>query len=90
VSYQIEFSKPALKQLEKLSVDTQERIKAKIQELADNPRPHEVVKLKNLENNYRIKVGVYRVIYEIIGNILLITVFKDSFDRVGYPNLELI
>ncbi len=90
MSYQIEFSKPALKQLEKLSLDTQERIKAKIQELADNLRPHGVVKLKNLENNYRIKVGVYRVIYEIIGNILLITVLKDSFDRVGYPNLELI
>jgi mRNA interferase RelE/StbE len=55
VSYQIEFSKPALKQLEKLSPDTQERIKAKIQELADNPRPNGVVKLKNLENNYESK-----------------------------------
>ncbi|KYC43317.1 addiction module toxin RelE [Scytonema hofmannii PCC 7110] len=84
MSYQIEFSKPALKQLEKLSLDTQERIKAKIQELADNPRPHGVVKLKNLENNYRIKVGVYRVIYEIIDNILLITVLKVGHRREVY------
>lgn len=84
MSYTIEFSRVASKQLNKLSIDTQERIKSQIQELADNPRPSGVVKLENSENEYRIRVGQYRVLYEIIDNILLITVLKVGHRKEVY------
>ncbi|MDZ8226185.1 MULTISPECIES: type II toxin-antitoxin system RelE family toxin [unclassified Nostoc] len=44
--------------------------------LAIEPRTKRVTKLKDEENTYRIRVGEYRVIYEIYDNILLISVVK--------------
>jgi mRNA interferase RelE/StbE len=48
-----------------LPSDIKERIAEKIQNLADEPRPDGVVKLKGSDNEYRIRVGDYRVRYEI-------------------------
>ncbi|PMB17448.1 type II toxin-antitoxin system RelE family toxin, partial [Fischerella thermalis] len=73
MSYKVEISKRALKQLNKLSSEFQERIQAKIDDLASEPRPNGVKKLKNRENGYRIRVGDYRILYDIYDDILLIT-----------------
>jgi mRNA interferase RelE/StbE len=74
VSYKVEISKGASKQLKKLSSELQERIQLKIDDLATEPRPNEVKKLKNREYGYRIRVGDYRILYDIIDDILLLTV----------------
>lgn len=50
MTYQVEFTNKAFKQLEKLSKDIQQRIKTKIYELAENPRPSGVIKLENRRN----------------------------------------
>jgi hypothetical protein len=50
-------------------------IKVAIAELAQNPRPHNHIKLTNFEA-YRIRVGNYRVIPEINDNVLLVTVVE--------------
>jgi mRNA interferase RelE/StbE len=50
-------------------VDFLERAKA----LADNPRPHEYRKLKG-RPGFRIRVGDYRIIYNVIDNILIVFV----------------
>lgn len=76
MSYQVEISKGALKQLKKLSPELQERIQAKIDYLAIEPRPDGVKKLKARDNSYRIRVGDYRVVYEIIDDVLLIIVVE--------------
>jgi mRNA interferase RelE/StbE len=75
VIYQIEISKGALKQLKKLSPELQERIQLKIDDLAIEPRPDGVKKLKN-RDGYRIRVGNYRVIYNILDDILLIIIVE--------------
>lgn len=82
-NYQIEFTKSASKQLKKLPKEQQIRIQAKIDELADNPRPDGVVKLTNSEN-YRIRVGSYRIVYDILDDILLISVVKVSHRKDVY------
>ena len=51
-------------------------IVSSISELAENPRPYGCKKLTGTENNYRIRVGVYRIIYTIQDNILTVTVIK--------------
>lgn len=82
-NYQIEFTTSASKQLKKLPKEQQSRIQAKIDELADNPRPDGVIKLTNSEN-YRIRVGNYRIVYDIFEDILLISVVKVSHRKDVY------
>lgn len=65
MSYVIIVSKATQKQIDDLPQEIQERIDEKIQLLTDDPRPNGTVKLKSSENEYRIRVGDYRVRYEI-------------------------
>lgn len=74
--YKIQFTKGATKELNKLPIDIKNRIDLKILNLTVDPRPNGVKKLKGIENTYRIRVGEYRVIYEIYDDVLLVTVVK--------------
>lgn len=76
MSYQIEFSRSAKKQFKKLSLDIQKRVVVKINELAIEPRPNRAKKLQGNDSLYRIRVGDYRIVYEIKDNILLVTVIR--------------
>ncbi len=76
MSYKVEILKGALKQLKKLSPELQERIQVKIDDLAIEPRTNGVKKLKGKENAYRIRVGEYRVIYDIFDDILVVNVIE--------------
>ncbi|MBI3271169.1 MAG: type II toxin-antitoxin system RelE/ParE family toxin [Planctomycetes bacterium] len=69
--------KPAAKRdLASLPPDTRARIRPKIDALADDPRPPGVKKLVGAENRWRIRVGDYRVIYEIHDKALLVLVVR--------------
>ncbi|MEG4210537.1 type II toxin-antitoxin system RelE/ParE family toxin [Microcoleus sp. S13_B4] len=65
MTYTIIIPKAVQKQLDALPDDVYERIAVKVQQLAENPRPDGVVKLKGSENEYRIRIGDYRLRYEI-------------------------
>ncbi|MGF1676617.1 MAG: type II toxin-antitoxin system RelE/ParE family toxin [Richelia sp. RM2_1_2] len=86
MSYDIQFSKSASKQIKKLSSEVQERIQTKIDNLAIEPRPDGVKKLKGRENAYRIRVGDYRIIYDIFDEVLLITVVEVGHRSNIYQN----
>jgi len=60
----------------KLSQQLQDRIQTQIDDLAIEPRPNGVKKLKGEENSYRIRVGDYRVIYDIFDDFLLVSVVE--------------
>jgi mRNA interferase RelE/StbE len=53
------------KDLRRLSSKVHDRVLAAVQKLADNPRPVGCRKLSGAANDWRIRVGDYRVIYEI-------------------------
>jgi mRNA interferase RelE/StbE len=53
-------------------------------QLAENPRPFGCVKLVNSENTYRIRVGVYRVIYTIEDAVLTVEVVKVDHRSSAY------
>ena len=57
------------KDLGRLSVGVHDRVIAAIQRLAKNPRPTGCRKLAGTDNDWRIRVGDYRVIYEIADDI---------------------
>ncbi|BAY96112.1 plasmid stabilization system [Tolypothrix tenuis PCC 7101] len=86
MTYQVEFTRKASKQLAKLPENVQQRIKIKVEEIAENPRPSGVVKLENSNNRYRIRVGDYRVLYEIIDDLLIVTVVKIGHRREVYQD----
>ncbi|MGB3639858.1 MAG: type II toxin-antitoxin system RelE/ParE family toxin [Rivularia sp. (in: cyanobacteria)] len=51
-------------------------METKIKYLAIEPRPNVVKKNQGEENSYRIRVGDYRVVYNIFDDILLVTVIS--------------
>lgn len=81
--YYIEFSPVARKTFLKLPFQLQQRILQKINILTTNPRPPDCKKLQNSEN-YRIRIGEWRIIYRIEDNILLITLLKIGHRREIY------
>lgn len=65
MSYTVIVPNPVQKQLDSLPDDIRNRIVGKIVPLAENPRPQGAIKLKGYDNEYRIRIGDYRVRYEI-------------------------
>ena len=63
--YCVFLERAAEKDLGRLSARLHERVIAAIQELSRNPRPPGCPKLAGTDNDWRIRVGDYRVIYEI-------------------------
>lgn len=75
-SYQIEIKPSASKELEKLPRQMVIRVVAAIRELADNPYPSGVKKLSGFDRTFRIRVGDYRVLYDIYENRLVIEIIR--------------
>jgi len=86
VAYRVELTPSARHDLAALPRDVQRRVDAKIRALAHNPRPPGVKKLKGEENAWRIRVGDYRVIYEIHEKILLVLVVKIRHRNGAYDD----
>lgn len=76
MSYRIDFSRKAARQFKDLPAQIQKRLKPKIDALAQNPRPRGVKKLEIEDELYRIRVGDYRVIYQIQDQALIVLVVK--------------
>ena len=65
MSYQVIIPKSVQKQLDGLPDSIFDRVVKRIIVLKENPRPHGCVKLKGYENEYRLRIGDYRVRYEV-------------------------
>ena len=69
--YQLEFKPKAVKDLQAIPRKTQQRILDKIERLQDNLQG-DVKKLTNFTPEYRLRVGDYRVLFEIEQQALVI------------------
>ena len=83
MSYDILILKRAQKALAKLPQQDYRRVIDAINNLASNPRPSGCKKLKD-RPSWRIRVGVYRIIYEISDKKLTITVVNVGHRREIY------
>lgn len=84
--YAIEFRPSARRDLKDLPREILQRISRKIDSLADNPRPPGVEKLSGSEDSYRVRVGDYRILYEIRDKVLLVVVVRIRHRREAYRN----
>ncbi|MBC7915615.1 MAG: type II toxin-antitoxin system RelE/ParE family toxin [Pyrinomonadaceae bacterium] len=71
--YTVRIADSVVKKLSKLPTDVENKIVISIESLIHNPRPHGCKKLK-ARDGYRVRVGDYRIIYQIIDNILTVLV----------------
>ena len=83
MSYTVEILRSAQKQLAAIDRQDQPRIISAIRTLANEPRPPGCKKLTG-RPAWRIRVGVYRVIYEIHDNRLLVLVVAIGHRREVY------
>lgn len=83
MAYSLNFSKRAAKDLEKINEPFYSNIKSSIIDLTINPRPNGCKKLKG-RDGYRIRVGDYRIIYNIFDNVLIVDVIAIGHRREIY------
>ena len=78
--YRIEISPAADRDLEKLKGRIRrqdfERLRVAVSGLAEEPRPQGVRKIKGVERAYRIRMGNYRVFYEVYDNDNLVLILQ--------------
>ena len=86
--YRIQILPRAERELAALPQDAQQRIDARIQSLADNPRPPGVEKLAGEEGFYRVRAGGYRVVYSVQDDVLLVLVVRIGHRGEVYRKLR--
>jgi mRNA interferase RelE/StbE len=82
--YTVRYARAAEKDLERLPAPLVQRIHVAINGLADNPHPAGHKKLKGLESTYRLRVGDYRVLYEIHEEIVLVLIIRIRHRKDAY------
>ena len=82
-SYRLTFKKSVTKDFRSISKNDVARILKRIEALADDPRPGGSEKLSGQER-FRVRQGMYRIIYEIRDEELVIIVVKVGHRRDVY------
>ena len=83
MKFQVILPKSVQKQLDRLAGDTARRVLDRLRELENHPRPTGVKKLKG-RPAWRVRVGDYRIIYEIHDRELQIIVITVGHRREVY------
>ena len=82
--YSIELTPRAEKDLAALPTKIQRQVGARIDALADDPRPDGVKKLKVKGNEYRIRSGDFRILYQIFDAKILVVVIRIADRKDAY------
>jgi mRNA interferase RelE/StbE len=80
--YEVRLARSAVRSLEDLQRRDQQRIRAAIDLLTENPRPPSCVALQGEVGVYRVRVGDYRIVYEVLDQVLVVQVVQVV--RVGH------
>ena len=83
-SYKIEWKHSAKKEFKKLDKQIVLRILQAVENLADNPYSSGSKKLIGSDSIYRIRVGDYRIVYNIKSSVLIIEIIKVGHRREIY------
>lgn len=86
MTYRVELTRAAARQVKRLPPEVRERILARLETLAEDPRPHGVRKISGTEDGYRVRVGAYRILYRVEDDRLLVLVVRVAHRREVYRN----
>jgi mRNA interferase RelE/StbE len=88
VSYEIEWTAPALRELRKLDKPLARRVVTAVTKLGVDPRPLGVRALTGQPHGtMRLRIGDYRVVYVVQDDLVLVTVVRIAHRREVYRDL---
>lgn len=76
MAYRVEIAPAAARDLRRLPVRVREQVEPGILGLADEARPVGVRKIVGEEHAYRLRIGHYRVVYEVYDRDLLVVILR--------------
>ena len=86
-SYRLLIKKSAKKEIRKLPKGYRSKIVNRINDLKNRPIHDAAEKIKGLDKVYRIRQGVYRIVYSVNKNELVVLVIKISHRKDSYKSL---
>ena len=84
MKYRVDMAPAAQRQLRKLDPQARRRVQGTIDLLAENPRPPAAKLLMNSEGAWRVRIGDYRVVYDIEDSRLIILILSVAHRREVY------
>jgi mRNA interferase RelE/StbE len=84
MEYRVEVKDSAIKELARLQEVIGRRVLNTLESLVSNPRPKQCCKLVETACSYRLRVGDYRILYQIDDKSKTITVFRIAHRREVY------
>lgn len=86
-SYSINFKPSVEKDLRALPKSVASRVMERIERLRANPLPQQALKLSDAERLYRLRVGDYRIVYEVDTQAKRVTIHYVRHRREVYRSL---
>jgi len=86
--YEVFIHPKADKQLEKLPEKDRIRIEEKLRLLSEFPRVKDIVKIQGRKSCYRLRVGKYRILFEVFKDKEIIVIAKIDVRGRIYKNLD--
>ena len=84
MSYQIDIAPAAQRDVKRLPSEVVRKVDTTMLELEQTPRPHGCTKLEGSEDEYRVRVGDYRILYVIDDKAKLVTIARVRHRRDAY------
>ncbi len=83
-SYRVELARSAEKDLRKIDPARLSGIFQALESLSTNPRPTGVKKLAGAEHTYRVRIGSYRIVYDLEDDKLIVFVIRIAHRKEAY------
>lgn len=84
MAYQLKLTPTAIKERQRLELPIKQRVDQALLKLREEPKPPNVRKLSGSEHDWRIRVGDYRILYEIDEQEQAIIVWRIAHRREAY------
>ena len=88
--YAVEIGTAAKKDFRKLPRNVQKKIKPIIDSLSENPRPAGVESIKGIKGAYRLRVGSFRVVYQVKDREVVVLVLRIADRKEVYEMIRRI
>ncbi len=84
MSYHVKITATALKERKRIDSSSRKRVDVALKKLIETPRPPGAKKLVGRQLDWRIRVGNYRILYEVDDEASIITVWRIAHRREVY------
>lgn len=88
MKYTVVFARMVPKEIKRLPNSMQERVKHALQGLSHNPFPEGAKTLQGYEHLYRLRVGDYRIVYDVKKVVRILTVIRIAHRKDVYRRMK--